>query len=434
MYFLVIMAFALALSDDLPPPETNLLAGRPGITLAVTMGQIALLLLAAWIVRYITLRRLDGSPKSYDRAIEVFSRGQFILLLLLAATLAGTIILTPWAPLVRHQWGLGRLPLIGDLLVIAPFFLSLGGIWAIQYHVEVKLRGASAPAPPRDVSMAEVWTRQNDATAALSAATLKRPEPEASMPVYLWDKFRHQVLIVAAPMTFIVFAKHFTNLWRGYLQARTTLPWLSDAILGVVSFLVLLVSPVILCYIWATEPLPAGPLRDRFVRICKRIGLRYRDILLWHTHGMTVNAAVMGFVPPLRYILVSDALLETMDDEEIEAVFGHEAGHVHHWHLPYFGLFALISMYVTGGVLELLVRSPLRHYTGILQLVGLAMLLVLWLFGFGWLSRRFERQADLFGVRCVTPDIRQCLNWCPIHGQPPTPGIVTAPLAELWER
>jgi STE24 endopeptidase len=122
-----------------------------------------------------------------------------------------------------------------------------------------------------------------------------------------------------------------------------------------------------------------------------------------------------------------------MDDEEIEAVFGHEAGHVHHWHLPFFGLFALASMYVTGGVLELLVRGRVIADSGILQLVGLAVLLGLWLFGFGWLSRRFERQADLFGVRSVTPDIRNCLSGCPIHGERQTSGVcVTA--ANLFGR
>src|SRR6185436_21061634 len=92
-------------------------------------------------------------------------------------------------------------------------------------------------------------------------------------------------------------------------------------------------------------------------RTCRRIGLRYREILLWHTHGMAINAAVMGFVGPLRYILVSDALLETMDEEEIEAVFGHEAGHVRHYHLQFFMLFVMVTMYITGGLLELLVRT-----------------------------------------------------------------------------
>lgn len=433
MYFLVIMAFAFVLSDNLPPAGFNLMAGRlnwEGMTLSMAFGQIAVVAAAAWIVRRKSLRRLDGTPQGYDRATQLFSTGQFVLLLLIAALLTVTMTLTPWASLVRRQWGLDKLPLIGDLTLLIPFFASLAVIWTIQFPVEARLRGIF---PGRDTPPTDGENRKTDAATALLAASNERPPPDAALLTFLWDKFRHQVLIVAAPMALIVGAKHFTDLWRRDLMNATTLPWAADAVLGIVSFLVLLISPVILCYIWATEPLPPGPLRERFERICKRIGLRYRDVLLWHTHGMTVNAAVMGFIPPLRYILVSDALLETMDDEEIEAVFGHEAGHVHHWHLPFFGLFALASMYVTGGVLELLVRGRFITDSGILQLIGLAVLLALWLFGFGWLSRRFERQADLFGVRSVTSDIRKCISWCPVHGDQRAAGVcVTA--ANLFGR
>ena len=58
---------------------------------------------------------------------------------------------------------------------------------------------------------------------------------------------------------------------------------------------------------------------------------------------MIVNAAVMGIVAPLRYVLITDAMIEQMDDTKIEAVFGHEAGHVKHHHIPCFLLFALTS-------------------------------------------------------------------------------------------
>jgi len=45
------------------------------------------------------------------------------------------------------------------------------------------------------------------------------------------------------------------------------------------------------------------------------------------------NAAVMGFIPRFRYVLLSDLLLETMTDEQVEAIFAHELGHVMHRHL-----------------------------------------------------------------------------------------------------
>ena len=79
------------------------------------------------------------------------------------------------------------------------------------------------------------------------------------------------------------------------------------------------------------------------------MGLNYRRILIWESDGMVVNAAVMGLFRPVRYILLSDGLLEMMDDAKIEAVFGHEAGHVKCRHIEFYLLFAVLSMLIVGG-------------------------------------------------------------------------------------
>lgn len=413
MYFVVIMAFALVLSDNLPPPGLNLLADRPDWTLGVVAAQLVVTGLVAWGVRRRTGRWLDGTDAGHDRAAEAYSRGQLTLLFVMAGFMLATMVLTPWPVLVRSPRfaNLDRIPLVGDLTLLAPFLGSLFLAWTIQFPVESRLRGESLRGPSDGMA-------------------LRGPGPKASLGSFLFDKFRHQVLIVAAPMLLIVLAKHFTDMLKnsrgpqeGLGGRLLSIPWVPDAILGAISLLTLVLAPVMLCLIWDTHTLAAGPLRDRFEGICRRIGLRYRDILVWNTHGMTVNAAVMGFVAPLRYILVSDALLESMSDDEVEAVFGHEAGHVHHWHLPYFGLFAIGSMYLSGGVLLLLEYLGMRIDIATLQLLGLFVLLAVWLFGFGWLSRCFERQADLFGVRCVTSDVKSCITGCPVHGERPSAGL-----------
>ncbi len=445
MYFVIIMAFALVLSDDLPPRQLNIFGDRPPTEpavltamLAFVLSQIALVAMVALVARRRTLAALDGTPVGQNLAIRKFAQGQFFLLGLLAGCLMATIVCTPWASMVRRPdcWNLDRLPLVGDLLLLAPFFLSLTLAWGIQYRAELRLKGQPlepSAIPPFAHPPRAVVPRFSAAAAALASAQRKSANPDRSVIAYVLDKFRHHVLIIAVPMTLIVFVKHFTDRLRPELFKLTGLPWLSDALLGLASITVLVLAPVMLRYVWSTEPLPAGPLRDRFVRTCQRIDLRYREILLWHTHGLTVNAAVMGFIPQLRYILVSDALLETMDEEEIEAVFGHEAGHIHHWHLPFFGAFAATSMYVSGGFVLLLERVLMIRDYALLQLGGLGALLFIWLFGFGWLSRRFERQADLFGVRCVTPDVKSCLQWCPVHGTSRTAGLCVS-AANLFGR
>ena len=50
-----------------------------------------------------------------------------------------------------------------------------------------------------------------------------------------------------------------------------------------------------------------------------------------------------------RYVLLTDALIETSSPAEVAAVFGHEVGHVAHRHLPFFGFFFLGSL----GVMSL---------------------------------------------------------------------------------
>ena len=62
---------------------------------------------------------------------------------------------------------------------------------------------------------------------------------------------------------------------------------------------------------------------------------------LWDTEGSVFNAVVTGALPGYRYILLSDALVDALDEHEIAAVFGHEMGHIRHRHLASFGLFFL---------------------------------------------------------------------------------------------
>ncbi len=441
MYFVVIMAFALVLSDTLPPRQCNLLAGLPltggaglAATLAIALGQLAIVAAIALLGARGTLARLDGTAEGHDRAADRYSLIQQTFLYILAGFLILTLVCTPWAPLVREVWGLGRIPLLGDLMLLAPFFSSLLIIWTSFYPVEKRFRAesfalaAKEHAASQDEAPASIppAPRENHALSALQAAR-KRPRAfDLSLADFVIDKLRHQVLILAVPMCIIVLAKHLIDRYGPSLMPlprdEIVRGLILNSALGTVSVVVLVFAPWMLRYIWSTEPLPAGPLRNRFIATCGQIGLRYREILLWHTHGMAVNAAVMGFVRPLRYILVSDALLETMDEDEIEAVFGHEAGHVRHWHLPFFGLFAIVSMYAAGGAMHLLLfldqhveRFP-QIDAGMFQLVALVVLMLMWLFGFAWLSRKFERQADLFGVRCITADVRQCSDHCPVHG------------------
>jgi STE24 endopeptidase len=168
-------------------------------------------------------------------------------------------------------------------------------------------------------------------------------------------------------------------------------------------------APELLKRVLNTQPLEAGSLRTRLENLCKRSGLRYRDILLWQTNNTMANAAVMGIVPRWRYILMSDLLLETMTDQQIEAVFAHEVGHIVHRHMAWYIVFFLIFMFAAAGpgtlvqnhlsaLIELPAQLPFDLVTLTLGLAGFLLV-------FGYLSRRFEQQADVYAARTMQREV-----------------------------
>ncbi|MHC5008847.1 MAG: M48 family metallopeptidase [Planctomycetota bacterium] len=156
------------------------------------------------------------------------------------------------------------------------------------------------------------------------------------------------------------------------------------------------------------EPVPQGPLRDDLTRICRQHGVVVRRLLVWKTCGSMINAAVMGLVGWLRYVLLTDALLESMSRRQVEAVMAHEIGHIRRHHMPWLlaSLLAVIVMVVFplyGVQLGLLALADASGQvpewmdaaaTGVVAAGALAVFAT-----FGWVSRRFERQADTFAAQ-----------------------------------
>ncbi|HEU5117740.1 MAG TPA: M48 family metallopeptidase, partial [Isosphaeraceae bacterium] len=218
--------------------------------------------------------------------------------------------------------------------------------------------------------------------------------------------------------------------------------WREDSLVqlgcvALMSILVLGLSPAFVRLAWPTHPLPPGALRDRLERLARRLKFAYTDILIWDTEHAIVNAGVTGALPWFRYVLLTDELVDELTPLEIEAVFGHEVGHVAHRHLLFFGLFFLGSL----GVLALL-ASAARQWLGLgpggwterwlpgpllveaaEELVLLAMIGGYLLMVFGFLSRRFERQADLYGCRAVSCGQTICPPHHDLNAAPDDPPV-----------
>jgi len=173
--------------------------------------------------------------------------------------------------------------------------------------------------------------------------------------------------------------------------------------IGVAAMLLFLyfLMPFLLKWSFKAKSLPAGPLRDRLDAFSRREKFKARDILLWPTGGNVLNAAVIGIAGRFRYVLMTDALVDELSEEEVEAVFAHEVGHARNHHMLLFFFFTLAYGLLTYLILENLPPGVMTTFSNpeVAQLIFGLVGFVLWFFiVFGFVSRRFEQQADVFGA------------------------------------
>ncbi|MBF0529798.1 MAG: M48 family metalloprotease [Deltaproteobacteria bacterium] len=204
--------------------------------------------------------------------------------------------------------------------------------------------------------------------------------------------------------------------------------WLSsplgDMIFAMTFIVVLLVVfPALIKPLWGLKSLEPGPSRDLLENFCRRHDFQYRDITIWPLQGGEgLTAGVMGLIKRWRYIMITPSLLRILDDEELEAVLGHEIGHVKRRHLLLYLVFLLgyltlvttwseFSFYLlllSDQAVDLWVSTEGRPSTATSLMMGIPiflLMLIYFRFIFGAFMRNFERQADLYSFK-LTGSIR----------------------------
>ena len=166
------------------------------------------------------------------------------------------------------------------------------------------------------------------------------------------------------------------------------------AVLLIVTFVRYL--PTVLRYTWDTTPLPRGRERDVFDAVATKARFRCRELVVWKTGRQMANAAIVGLFPRSRLVLLSDALLLRLGPRELAAVFAHEIGHAKRLHVLAFGAWAIAFLFGADLIVE---RLPEGQDLAAGALV--AAVIALWVAVFGWLSRRFELDADLYSVELL---------------------------------
>lgn len=403
MQLIVILAFASVLG--LPAdgwPHQALLTGPPAV-FAIIATVTALVLVTCRTIDRAVLAALDSPGLPINRAQNLYVRGQLVLRFLAlighVALIAGTDFTNMINRLIHPA-----LPAVGEMAMLTPFIAWLLLSYLCIYPADRAIRISSVTdLLGLDYPVRPVWSRWQ----------------------FLVFHLRYGLLMIAVPMVLIIAARDLLDLYRDRLITMTGWQFLPDAALGLTAMAVFLISPQLIRYIWRSYHMAEGSLRSRLESLAAQVHMRYRDILIWPSSSMMINAAVMGIVPSMRYIMLSDGLIETMTDSQIEAVFGHELGHIKKRHIPTFLIFTICSMGLMGMAV-ILARSYLPVAGWLIEAVGLGAGLPIWLLLFGMLSRRFEWEADLFAVKCLGRNVSDCsFSQCPTHGQDQTTDMPT---------
>ncbi len=360
------------MAGDAPEP-----AGRAGVALALGGWLVpkALLAVIYWLACRRTQRRLPtgAGPRAHRRLDR--------LTLVLNLALLPLFLLDVWVGALELTRTLfGDVVLLDELVVMAPTLGLMVWLWWCYYPIDRALREA-------------MILRQLDAGQPVY--------PIWSAGQFVLSQVRHQVLLILLPLLAVLIWSETVD-WLGPdgrgVIGLVAMPWLVAVGAGVI----FLVTPVVIRHVWDTQALAEGEVRRRLEALCADYRVRVSELLLWRTFGGMANAAVLGLLPPFRYILLSDALLDRASAAEVEAVMAHELAHVKKKHMPWL-MAAAVGL---AGLAELSVYAAaeavwrLTHWEATWLLVVLAIpAAAAWFFGFGWVSRRVERQADVFAVQ-----------------------------------
>jgi STE24 endopeptidase len=372
-----ILIVALLLVGDVSSTADPIPLGRAAL---IAWAPPLLILLIAWALFAFSARRLAHGRTD---ALALADRVMRLASLALLASFAAAVLAGSWHDSIRYAIG-ADLVLLDELAAMLPPLVGILALWAFYYPIEKRVREA-------------VLVRRLDQGEAVY--------PIPSRTRYVIQQARLHLLLLLLPLLAIIAAAETVRL----LTTPWLTPdfrWIEDALVFTVGVGVFIVAPLLIRMVLSTTPLAGGEIRDDLEAICARHKVSVRQFLVWNTDGAVINAAVMGLFGRVRFVLMTDCLLQSLPQAHIQAVMAHEIGHVRRHHMPWLigSLMALlpVALIITTLIAELALRianpdelPPAEWIDGVVT----ASALILALLAFGWVSRRFERQADTFAVQ-----------------------------------
>lgn len=357
----------------------------PGKLFSTGQGILALVVILVWFwhfsrTKFANLKaRYDSSDISSERARKTYSNllnGHFLLSIALFATEIFVFDLKA----IMNQFpllGYSELLLNCAGLIIFLLHLAIGWYWGYRAMGDVLELGDSTDA-------------------------------------YIRSNIKFNLPIVAPWLILLLFNDLLDILGINEALKLMELPFYQEIFFGLYIILFSLFGPLLIARLWDCNPLPPSPLLDSIEKYCRSQGVKFRGIMSWDALGKgLVTAGVMGIAGPFRYLMITPALMNLLDEDEIMAVVCHEVGHVkrrHHFlYLFFFFVFFLLMGNLMGWLVNLIVtpdrmldlltgggsfNATLLNY-GYIAIFILCLILY-FRFIFGYFMRNFERQADAY--------------------------------------
>jgi Zn-dependent protease with chaperone function len=239
----------------------------------------------------------------------------------------------------------------------------------------------------------------------------------ASLRGYVLSHARFNSAIIAPWIIFSLIIDCIRLLPPDINSMLTDNPLVEYALMACLFVAMGIFSPPLLVRLWSCKPITHGLVRNRLIKFCAKAKFSYAELLEWNLfEGRLITAGVLGFAQRFRYLLISPALFDLLDEQELEAVVAHEIGHVKRHHMLFYLLFVLgyslfayiffssvFYYFLSWDFIFNLVMTPEGRPSQLLSflsmLILLGFLLVYFRLLFGFFSRNFERQAD--GYSCM---------------------------------
>ncbi len=352
LYYLAGLVLVLSYPTGLEPlafARDPAVAGVP-VPLAATAAAMALYGAAAWILH----RRPGG-----------LGGAALVGLRILALILFAAIIFVFHLPLWVWSIGLEEDVFAGGLLALSP----LAGLYGV-------------------LALAAAWSR-------------RRLDGDWTAPEYLRFALRGFAGMTLVPVAAVLgLASLFTRV-PCVQRIAFIHPWAAWVmVLGTAAILAALLPPALRLSLGARQ-IEKGLLRERLERLARASDFRCGALLV--VGGPAVppaNAFIAGLPPFSRWVFFTRKLLSGMSAGQMECVLAHEIAHVRKRHILHYVLLgAAFALWAAVGE-DLVGRSSPAAALA----AALGLFFVFWFLLFGFVSRRFETEADLEAARLVGGD------------------------------